>query len=104
MLVIIQMPQMQGAQLSELLSIVQNSPPERIHAELQAWERRNEHLGLGNEVAGAVERIDAYNLGMRNQDANLEDILAALRSETQEEFEMYARRFLTDIQLGFLVG
>ncbi len=100
LLAIIRMPELEGAELRGLLDILWNSPLERVSSGIQGWERQNEHLGLGNEVAGAVERIDAYNMGMRNQDANLEDILAALRSTSQEEFEKYARRFLTDIQMA----
>ena len=101
---IIQMPEIQRNELSELMFIMQNSQLSRISFDLQAWESRHEHLGINNMVAGAVERIDAYNMGMQNPNASFEDILAAMRSTTQEEFERYAGRFLNDNQMASILN
>ncbi len=85
---------------NEVVGIMLNVPPQEISARFMEWERRNEDLQVGEQVARAVQRIDAYNYGMANPNADVNDILAAVRSTTDDEFEHYARRFLTEQQFA----
>jgi len=101
---IINMPQIPRSELGEILYMIQNLPLLQISSALTRWESAHENLGISNEIAAAVERMDAYMLGMRNPNANFEDILAAMRSTTQEEFEKYASRFLNDNQMASILS
>ncbi|NYZ60120.1 hypothetical protein H0O01_00285, partial [Candidatus Micrarchaeota archaeon] len=101
---VIHMPQIPRSELGEILYMIQNLPLLQISPALTRWESTHENLGISNEIAAAVERVDAFNMGMQNPNANLEDILAAMRSTTQEEFEKYASRFLNDNQMASILS
>jgi len=77
-----------------------NSPLERIAENLRMFERGHEELGLGDSIARTVAKVEALQIGIHNQNANVDDMLAMIRSGNWNDYETNARKFLTDIQPG----